>query len=191
MDPAARTAALLEAEAAGRAPKFLPFWGHPPQPDGSIGPGCLSQWWPSAFTVDGVRYATGEHWMMAGKARLFGDDVALGQVLAARSPGAAKAAGRPAVAVARPQPARVRPHGRPRTPRRRMTTPPPRHPAGGAYTWSRHGCCGTKPSSARARALVMSAAKPSTGVLCGVPGNTCSTRSALGVVMTESSLAMT
>ena len=44
--------------------------------------------------VDGVRYATAEHWMMAGKARLFDDADALAKVLANDDPGAAKAAGR-------------------------------------------------------------------------------------------------
>jgi ribA/ribD-fused uncharacterized protein len=74
--------------------KFLFFWGHRPQHGGGIGPGCLSQWWPSAFSIDGVQYATAEHYMMAAKARLFGDDRALEQILAAPSPGAAKALGR-------------------------------------------------------------------------------------------------
>jgi ribA/ribD-fused uncharacterized protein len=70
--------------------KFLFFWGHRPQHGGGIGPGCLSQWWPSAFSIDGVQYATAEHYMMAAKARLFGDDRALEQILVAPSPGAAK-----------------------------------------------------------------------------------------------------
>ena len=30
----------------GQRYKFLFFWGHQPQADGSIGAGCLSQWWP-------------------------------------------------------------------------------------------------------------------------------------------------
>ena len=55
---------------------------------------CLSQWFPAAFTVDGIRYATAEHWMMAEKARLFEDGLALARVLAKDDPGAAKAAGR-------------------------------------------------------------------------------------------------
>jgi ribA/ribD-fused uncharacterized protein len=87
-------AAALKAEAAGVQTEFLFFWGHRPRPDGGIGTGCLSQWWPAPFIVDGVAYPTAEHWMMAGKARLFGDDQALAAVLAAGSPGAAKAAGR-------------------------------------------------------------------------------------------------
>ncbi|WP_412540614.1 NADAR family protein [Longispora sp. K20-0274] len=74
--------------------KYLHFWGHRPQRDGSIGSGCLSQWWPAAFTVDDVRYPTAEHYMMAAKARLFGDDEIAARVLDAGSPGAAKALGR-------------------------------------------------------------------------------------------------
>lgn len=80
--------------ARGKRVKYLFFWGHRPQRDGSVGPGCLSQWWPAAFTVDGVRYATAEHYMMAAKARLFGDEEIAGRVLQAGSPGAAKALGR-------------------------------------------------------------------------------------------------
>jgi ribA/ribD-fused uncharacterized protein len=85
---------LLALGAAGRRVKYLLFWGHQPRSDGSAGRGCLSQWWPSAFTVDGVRYATAEHWMMAGKARLFGDEKALERALRAPHPKAAKAVGR-------------------------------------------------------------------------------------------------
>ena len=74
--------------------KYLFFWGHRPQADGSVGPGCLSQWWPSEFVVDGERYATAEHYMMVGKARLFGDDAIAARMLVAASPGAVKALGR-------------------------------------------------------------------------------------------------
>lgn len=94
MRPEEHLAAVLAAEAAGQHTDYLFFWGHQPQRDGSTGPGCLSQWWPAPFTVEGVTYPTAEHWMMAGKARLFRDDQALAAVLAAASPKAAKAAGR-------------------------------------------------------------------------------------------------
>ncbi|KJK56376.1 hypothetical protein UK12_23095 [Saccharothrix sp. ST-888] len=80
--------------AAGARPKYLLFWGHQPERDGRVGSGSLSQWWPAEFTVDGVTYATAEHWMMAGKARLFGDDQVLPQILAARTPAEAKKLGR-------------------------------------------------------------------------------------------------
>ncbi|MFB7474628.1 NADAR family protein [Kitasatospora sp. NPDC056184] len=88
-------AALLTAVAAGAEPKWLMFWGHQEQRDGSLGPGVLSQWWPGhPFTVDGVAYATAEHWMMAGKARMFGDERTLARILTAPGPGEAKKLGR-------------------------------------------------------------------------------------------------
>ncbi len=86
--------ALVRAVHAGARIKYLHFWGHRPRPDGRVGASCLSQWWPSPFTVAGVRYATAEHWMMAGKARLFGDAAAERAVLAAGHPAEAKKAGR-------------------------------------------------------------------------------------------------
>ncbi|OKK21152.1 hypothetical protein AMK16_07615 [Streptomyces sp. CB00455] len=85
---------LIKQVSRGERVKYLPFWGHRPRPDGSLGPSCLSQWWPSEFTVGDTRYATAEHWMMAAKARLFGDAEAEAAVLAAASPAAAKKAGR-------------------------------------------------------------------------------------------------
>ncbi|MFD0774939.1 NADAR family protein [Streptomonospora algeriensis] len=85
---------LAELIAGGARPKWLMFWGHRPQRDGSIGRGALSQWWPSPFTVDGVTYASAEHWMMAGKARLFGDESTRTEILAVRTPAEAKDLGR-------------------------------------------------------------------------------------------------
>ncbi|WP_431678442.1 NADAR family protein [Kitasatospora sp. KL5] len=93
--PESRTREQLVALVkAGARPRYLLFWGHRPEPDGRIGPGSLSQWWPGEFTVDGVTYKTAEHWMMAGKARLFGDEETLARILAARTPGEAKKLGR-------------------------------------------------------------------------------------------------
>ncbi|WP_306318683.1 MULTISPECIES: NADAR family protein [unclassified Streptomyces] len=87
--------ATLEAgEETGEGIKYLHFWGHAPRKDGSLGASCLSQWWPSPFTVDGVEYATAEHWMMAEKARLFGDADAERRAIAAGHPSQAKKAGR-------------------------------------------------------------------------------------------------
>ncbi|MFI9205902.1 NADAR family protein [Streptomyces sp. NPDC053048] len=84
------TAALDRGERA----KYVHFWGHRPRRDGGVGPGCFSQWWPAPFSVDGTVYATAEHWMMAGKARLFGDAEAEARVVAAGHPKQAKDAGR-------------------------------------------------------------------------------------------------
>lgn len=86
--------ALRDRVAAGERFAYLYFWGHRPRTDGALSRACLSQWFASPFTVDGVRYATAEHWMMAGKARLFGDETALARVLSMDDPGAAKQAGR-------------------------------------------------------------------------------------------------
>ncbi|MFJ2650654.1 NADAR family protein [Streptomyces sp. NPDC087420] len=90
-----RTAADLVTRAErGETVKYLRFWGHTPKADGTLGAGCLSQWWPSPFTVDGVEYATAEHWMMAAKARLFEDTEAEREAVAAAHPALAKKAGR-------------------------------------------------------------------------------------------------
>ncbi|RAH97253.1 DUF1768 domain-containing protein [Acuticoccus sediminis] len=74
--------------------KFLYFWGHQPARDGQLTTACFSQWWPAAFEVDGIRYPTAEHWMMAEKARLFGDEPAVRQIHMAASPKQAKQIGR-------------------------------------------------------------------------------------------------
>lgn len=86
--------ALRARVAAGEGFAYLHFWGHRARADGAPSKACFSQWFPSPFAVDGVRYATAEHWMMAGKARLFGDAAALAQVLSNDDPAAAKKAGR-------------------------------------------------------------------------------------------------
>jgi ribA/ribD-fused uncharacterized protein len=90
----ASTAELVEHVARGGAATYLFFWGHQPEPDGGVGPGCLSQWWPVEFTVDSIRFASAEHYMMWRKARLFGDADTAGRILAAAGPHEAKALGR-------------------------------------------------------------------------------------------------
>lgn len=85
---------LLAAVEAGQRFRFRMFWGHRARADGRIGDSCFSQWWPCEFQVDGVTYASAEHYMMAGKARLFGDTGALQQILEAPTPAAAKKLGR-------------------------------------------------------------------------------------------------
>lgn len=84
---------LVAAIDGGFQPSYLFFWGHTAKP-GSEGKECLSQWYPAAFSEDGVRYPTAEHYMMAGKARLFGDDAALEAILVAPTPADAKRLGR-------------------------------------------------------------------------------------------------
>ena len=77
---------LRRREVHGAAFDFLFFSGHQPLPDGQIGASCLSQWWPAPFEVDGDVYATAEHYVMVGKARLFGDDAIAMHILESTAP---------------------------------------------------------------------------------------------------------
>ena len=77
----------------GELLKFVFFWGHQTAKK-TVTAACFSQWYEAPFEVDGRRYATAEHFMMAEKASLFGDESVRAQVLAAPTPGAAKALGR-------------------------------------------------------------------------------------------------
>jgi ribA/ribD-fused uncharacterized protein len=86
--------ALRAQIAAGLVPKFLCFWGHEPKHFGRLERECLSQWYEAPFTVAGDLYATAEHFMMVGKARLFGDTEMATRILAAKHPGEAKQLGR-------------------------------------------------------------------------------------------------
>ncbi|WP_329519639.1 NADAR family protein [Spirillospora sp. NBC_01491] len=83
-----RTDELVELENRAELPEFVLFWGGP-EPKG-----CLSQWYGSPFTLEGVEYATAEHYMMAEKARLFGDKRAESRILGNPSPAIAKSLGR-------------------------------------------------------------------------------------------------
>jgi ribA/ribD-fused uncharacterized protein len=85
---------LVHRQRAGERLEFLLFWGHRPARDNGVGAGCLSQWWPAPFTVDGVEYPTAEHFMMAYKALLFGDEAMAARIMAAEQPGQAKFWGR-------------------------------------------------------------------------------------------------
>lgn len=84
----------IAAEQAGQHLRYLFFWGHRPARDGSVGAGCLSQWWPVSFTQDGHGFASAEHYMVAHKAWLFDDHATAAQILAAGHPGEAKTLGR-------------------------------------------------------------------------------------------------
>jgi len=85
---------LVRAVQMGLRPQYLFFWGHRPLPNGEIGKPCLSQWWPAPFSVGQITYPTAEHFMMAEKARLFGDEAARAQIIQAATPKLAKELGR-------------------------------------------------------------------------------------------------
>jgi ribA/ribD-fused uncharacterized protein len=56
--------------------------------------GIFSQWRKTPFIESGIAYQTAEHWMMAEKARLFGDNASANAILADPSPKQAQAFGR-------------------------------------------------------------------------------------------------
>lgn len=95
LDSIPRTRSDLQRQIAeGWVPKYLFFWGHTPNPGAPVGKECLSQWYASPFEVDGESYATAEHWMMAEKARLFGNPAAAEAIRRTTHPGEAKKLGR-------------------------------------------------------------------------------------------------
>lgn len=73
--------------------KIIYFWGHHPNPK-KMTAACFSQWYDCCFEVDGVQYHTAEQYMMASKARLFGDEEVLQEIMAAQSPSDYKRLGR-------------------------------------------------------------------------------------------------
>lgn len=73
-------------------PEFLFFWGHTVKDE--ITKACFSQWFPFEFQENGNIYKTAEHYMMAGKARLFNDHEILEQILKTETPNQAKSLGR-------------------------------------------------------------------------------------------------
>lgn len=73
---------LMHAGGWGAEFEFLFFWGHHEKGE-HVTRACLSQWYPCQFEVDGVQYNCAEQFMMAEKARLFGDTEVLEKILAA------------------------------------------------------------------------------------------------------------
>lgn len=74
--------------------EFLFFWENRPVSGKEAFEEILSQWWESRFEKDGIIYSSAEKWMMAEKARLFGDDDVLRQILLSDNPEKIKKLGR-------------------------------------------------------------------------------------------------
>lgn len=74
--------------------KYIFFWGHSNKNHEEIGKFVFSQWYPSTFVVDNIEYKTAEHWMMAHKAKLFGDNEIFEKILKAEKLGEVKELGR-------------------------------------------------------------------------------------------------
>ncbi len=73
---------------------YLFFWGHQPSKDGSIIKTCMSQWWLADFSENSIVYRTAEHYMMAGKAKLFNDMEVFDRIISKTSPKDVKDLGR-------------------------------------------------------------------------------------------------
>lgn len=86
--------ALLTWLDTGAQVTYHPFYGHRPSYDGRITDACLSQWWRCSFEVDGLTYGCTEQYMMAEKARLFGDHEIAQQIMRTSDPKTCKALGR-------------------------------------------------------------------------------------------------
>lgn len=79
--------------------KCVFFWGacknaSPSKGYANLHKGCLSQWQECSFVVDGVSYSSAEQFMMAEKARTFGDVETLARILSAKLPRKIKSLGR-------------------------------------------------------------------------------------------------
>lgn len=72
---------------------FVFFWGHEDRWKG-LTKVCLSQWYQCPFVVEGQYYNCAEQYMMAEKARIFGDEEIRQQILAEYSQMAMKKLGR-------------------------------------------------------------------------------------------------
>lgn len=73
-------------------PELLLFYGH--RVTKAVTETCLSQWYPCQFEVDGVTYTSAEQYMMAEKAKLFGDEEIRSEILCTSDPRKCKALGR-------------------------------------------------------------------------------------------------
>jgi ribA/ribD-fused uncharacterized protein len=73
----------------GNTPEYIFFWGHR-----QSGKSCFSQWFPASFVVDSIQYSSAEHFMMAEKAKLFGDSDVHQKIIRAATPDEAKSLGR-------------------------------------------------------------------------------------------------
>jgi len=85
---------LTERFDYGEALKYIFFWGHTKKNGQDVGNFCFSQWFESPFEVNGVKYKTTEHWMMAQKALLFENNDIYEQIINCEKPGEAKEFGR-------------------------------------------------------------------------------------------------
>lgn len=85
---------LQEQVRKGQRFKYLCFWGHTPKQKDVIDKSCLSQWFSAKFEIEAIQYRNTEQYMMAQKAKLFGDEEIFQKILQATHPKEMKALGR-------------------------------------------------------------------------------------------------
>lgn len=85
---------LKAAYQKGTKMKFIFFWKNEKAENGKITESCLSQWWMCKFTADGIEYSCAEQYMMAQKAKMFGDERMFQLIMKAKHPKEMKAYGR-------------------------------------------------------------------------------------------------
>lgn len=69
------------------------FW-RGAKPRKGVSESCMSQWYPSPFSIANLTFPTAEHYMMATKAALHNDEASIDKILKARHPSDAKRLGR-------------------------------------------------------------------------------------------------
>lgn len=92
-NPSRYTPVWVKAEQKAHDVSFLFFW-KPATSKSSLSRGCLSQWHLCEFSVGGTTYQCAEQYMMAEKARIFGDEATRQRILAESDPEAIKKLGR-------------------------------------------------------------------------------------------------
>ncbi|CAH2213487.1 NADAR family protein [Tepidibacter aestuarii] len=78
----------------GKNLDYIFFWGHQPNKNGKITKSCFSQWWMSEFSIGLDKYCCMEQYMMAEKARLFGDKEIKKEIMECKDPKEIKRLGR-------------------------------------------------------------------------------------------------
>ncbi len=85
---------VIKEHDQGSRLEYIFFWGHTERKAGEISKACLSQWYPTRFFENGIMYSSAEQYMMAEKAKLFGDFVTQEKILQETDPQMCKALGR-------------------------------------------------------------------------------------------------
>lgn len=85
---------LIQRLNNGEQLEFLFFWSHHQHRTDVITRACLSQWYPSEFVLDGIRYSCAEQYMMAEKACMMKNGEILSKIMASSDPREMKTLGR-------------------------------------------------------------------------------------------------